>query len=306
MRMLVVGAGSTGGYFGGRLAQAGRDVTFLVRSARAAQLQANGLQILSPHGDFTLKPQLVTSGDTIEPFDLVLLTAKAFSIEAAIEDLAPAVGPDTMILPTLNGMKHMDVLRARFGSKPVVGGVCRVSTAIDEQGRIVQLSQLQSIDYGETDGVISPRMRQLDAFMQVAGFDVRLSSTITRDMWEKWLLLSTLGSATCLMRANVGEIRAAEGGLDFVLHLLDEVTSIARASGVIPTDDFLRDAAATLTAKGSTFTASMYRDLQRGSKTEADQIVGDLLVRGRKAGIATPLLAAAYTHLAVYQNRLSG
>jgi 2-dehydropantoate 2-reductase len=306
MRMLVVGAGSTGGYFGGRLARAGRDVTFLVRPARAEQLQANGLQILSPHGDFTLKPQLITSAGAIEPFDLILLTVKAFSLDAALDDLAPAVGPGTMILPALNGMKHMDALHARFGRKPVIGGVCRVSTAIDEQGRIVQLSKLQSIDYGETDGVISPRVRQLDAFMQGAGFDVRLSSTITRDMWEKWLLLSTLGSATCLMRANVGEIRAAQGGLDFVLRLLDEATSIARASGVAPTEDFLRDATATPTAKGSTCTASMYRDLQRGSKIEADQIVGDLLARGSKAGIATPLLAAAYTHLAVYQNRLSG
>jgi 2-dehydropantoate 2-reductase len=304
MRMLVVGAGSTGGYFGGRLAQAGRDVTFLVRPKRAQQLQASGLQIVSPHGDFTLKPRLIKAADIAETFDLILLAVKAFALEAALEDLAPAVGPGTMILPLLNGMRHMEVLHARFGQQPVVGCVCKVSTVLDEHERIVQLSTLQSISYGERDGSVSARMQQVDAFMQGAGFDARLSSTITRDMWEKWVLLSTLGSATSLMRGNIGEIVAAQGGADFVLRLIDEVTRVAIASGVAPSDDFLRAARTQLTTKGSTFAASMYRDLQRGSRIEADQIVGDLLVRGKKSGVDTPLLAAAYTHLDLYQQRI--
>jgi 2-dehydropantoate 2-reductase len=305
MRMLVIGAGSTGGYFGGRLAQAGRDVTFLVRPARADHLRAHGLEIVSPHGNVTLRPQLVTAGGIKEPFDIVLLTVKAYSLEAALADLAPAVGPSTMILPVLNGMKHVDVLGARFGRKAVVGCACKVAAVVDEQGRIVQLSPLQQIVYGEMDGSSSPRIIDLDAFMQGAGFETRLSMTIARDMWEKWILLATLGSVTCLMRGNVGEIEAASGGLEFVLRMFDEVVAIAKAAGTAPSEGFLVEAKATLTAKGSTFTSSMYRDLLKGRPIEADQIVGDLLVRGGRAGVATPLLAAAYTHLSVYQNRIS-
>ena len=305
MRMLVIGAGSTGGYFGGRLAQAGRDVTFLVRPARAEHLRAHGLEIVSPHGNFTLRPQLVTAGGIKEPFDIVLLTVKAYSLEAALADLAPAVGPSTMILPVLNRMKHVDVLGARFGRKAVVGCACKVAAVVDEQGRIVQLSPLQQIVYGELDGSSSPRIIDLDAFMQGAGFETRLSMTIARDMWEKWILLATLGSVTCVMRGNVGEIEAASGGLEFVLRMFDEVVAIAKAAGTAPSEGFLVEAKATLTAKGSTFTSSMYRDLLKGRPIEADQIVGDLLVRGGRAGVATPLLAAAYTHLSVYQNRLS-
>jgi 2-dehydropantoate 2-reductase len=305
MRMLVIGAGATGGYFGGRLAQAGRDVTFLVRPARADRLRERGLQIISPHGDITLQPQLVTAGAIATPFDIVLLTVKAYSLDAALTDLAPAVAPDTMILPVLNGMKHVDVLRARFGQKAVVGCACKVAAVIDEQGCVVQLSPLQDMTYGELDGEKSPRVERLDAFMRGAGFDTRLTTSIAREMWEKWILLASLGSVNCLMRGNVGEIEAAAGGSEFVLRLFGEVVSIAKAVGAPPSEQFLEEAKVTLTTKGSSFASSMFRDLQRGGRVEADQIVGDLLDRGIKAGLSTPLLAAAYAHLSVYQNRLA-
>lgn len=304
MRLLVVGAGSTGGYFGGRLAEAGRDVTFLVRPARAKHLQANGLQIVSPHGDLTLAPKLVTAGDIRAPFDAVLVTVKAFSLDAALDDLAPAVGPETMIVPVLNGMRHVDVLRARFGAEALVGGVCKVATTIDDRGRIVQLAKFQELAYGEMSGAPSARTEELDAFMQGAGFDAKLSRKIELEMWEKWVLLAALGGTTCLMRGNVGEIEAAPGGTDFVLRFLDEVVSVVNAAGKQPGADFLAGTRLSLTAKGSPLASSMYRDLQRGSPIEADQIVGDLLTRGQRAGVPTPLLATAYTHLSIYQSRL--
>jgi 2-dehydropantoate 2-reductase len=152
MRMLVVGAGSTGGYFGGRLAQAGRDVTFLVRAARAAQLTEHGLQIVSPYGNFTLRPQLVTADRLSGPYDVVLLTVKAFSLPTVMADVAPAVGGKTMIMPVLNGMRHMDTLAERFGANSVVGCACRIVGSIDDQGRIVQGNALQDIAYGEMSG----------------------------------------------------------------------------------------------------------------------------------------------------------
>lgn len=305
MRLLVVGAGATGGYFGGRLAQAGRDVTFLVRPRRAAHLQARGLQILSPHGDATLAPQLLTAGNIANPYDVVLLTVKAFALDAALDDLAPAVGPKTMILPVLNGMKHMDVLAARFGAEAVVGCVCKIAATLDEEGRIVQLAKFQELAYGEMNGAISPRIAQLDQFMQGAGFDAHLSSTIVREMWEKWLFLASLGGVTCLMRGTIGEIEAAPGGIDFVLQFLAEVTAIVKAVGPAPSEKLLAEIGASLTMKGSPQTSSMYRDLQKGRPIEADQIIGDLLARGRQVGVPTPLLAAAYAHLAIYQSRLS-
>ncbi len=305
MRLLVVGAGSTGGYFGGRLAQAGRDVTFLVRPKRAERLRQRGLEIVSPHGDVRLdKPQLVTAGDIRGPYDAVLLTVKAFSLDAALDDMAPAVGPDTMILPVLNGMKHADVLTARFGAKSLIGCVCKVATLVDDDGRIVQLNKLQDIAYGEMSGATSARTQQIDTFMQGAGFDARLSSTIAREMWEKWVLLATLGGVTCLMRGAIGEIEAAPGGADFVLRFLDEVVSVVGAVGVAPSETFVASARALFTTKGSPQTSSMYRDLQKGSPIEVEQIIGDLLARARSAAIATPLLALAYTHLSVYQNRV--
>lgn len=305
MRILVVGAGSTGGYFGGRLAQAGRDVTFLVRTKRAQHLQQNGLQIISPFGDVTLRPKLVTAGNLAGPFDAMLLTVKAFSLDAALDDLGPAVGPDTIILPVLNGMKHVDTIIARFGENALVGCVCMVATMIDDDGRIVQLTKLQEMAYGEMSGNPSPRTDRLDEAMRGAGFDARLSRTIEREMWEKWILLATLGGITCLMRGNVGEIEAAPGGLDFSLRFLDEVTAVVNAVGKKPSEAFLTDTKAQLTAKGSTLTSSMYRDLQKGNPVEADQIIGDLAVRAHRAQVTAPLLAAAFTHLSIYQNRIT-
>jgi 2-dehydropantoate 2-reductase len=304
MRILVVGAGSTGGYFGGRLAQAGRDVTFLVRPERAARLRADGLQILSPHGDVTLMPHLVTAADLDAPFDAVLLTVKAFSLDAAMDDLAPAVGPETMILPVLNGMSHVGKLAACFGEEAVVGCVCKVASNLDDRGRIVQLAPFQELAYGEMNGAPSDRIERLDAVMQGAGFDARLSRTIEREMWEKWVLLAALGGINCLMRGNVGQIVEA-GGVPFVLRFLEEVVSVVTAAGHPPSKECVTSARAMLTAKGSSQTSSMYRDLQKGLPIEADQIVGDLLAHARRLDVPTPLLAAAYTHLLIFQSKVS-
>jgi 2-dehydropantoate 2-reductase len=305
MRLLVVGAGSTGGYFGGRLADAGRDVTFLVRPRRAAQLEANGLKLVSPHGDVTVRPKLITADDIKAPYDAVLLAVKAYSLNAAIEDFAAAVGPRTAIIPTLNGMRHMDVLVERFGEEAVAGGVCKVAATVDAEGRIVQLAGFQELAYGERDGSVSSRMEELDAFMQGAGFTARLSRAIGYEMWEKWTMLATLGAITCSMRGNIGEVVAAPGGSSFNLGILDDVVRIVSAVGEAPSATFLEGAQTALTTPGSPQSPSMYRDLMEGSPIEVDQIVGDLLARGAKAGIATPLLAAAYAHMCVYQQRLA-
>ncbi len=306
MRLLIVGAGATGGYFGGRLAQAGRDVTFLVRSARAEQLKEKGLQIISPYGDVTLTPKLVTVQEIGAPFDAILLAVKAYSLDTALKEIAPAVGPKTMILPVLNGMKHMDAIAATFGADALIGSLCSIAATLDEEGRILHFSQFHNFVYGEMSGVRSERIERLEAVMQNAVFDARLSLSIRQDLWNKWMMLATLAGVTCLMRGSIGEIEAAPGGRDFVQRFFDEVVAVATAEGYAPGSDFLEETRALLTAQGSSLTSSMYRDLKSNKPIEAEEIIGDLLARGNKAGVHTPLLATAYTHLAIYQRQLRG
>ena len=303
MRLLVVGAGATGGYFGGRLAAAGRDVTFLVRPGRARQL-AHGLEIVSPQGDVAIIPRLVAAGDIAAPFDAVLLSVKAYGLESAIADFAPAVGPGTVVIPVLNGMAHIDRLAARFGREAVVGGLCRIFATLDGDGRIIHLAPLHDVVFGEWNGSASPRLTALEAFFQGAGFAARRSGRIEAEMWEKWMMLAAFGAVTCLMRGAIGEIEAAAGGRAFAEACHDEVVAVATALGHPPSPASWQEVRTMLTAKASPATSSMYRDLIAGGRIEADQIVGDLLARGAQAGVATPLLAAAYAHLSVYQNRL--
>ena len=303
MRLLVVGAGSTGGYFGGRLFQAQRDVTFLVRPARALQLRDGGLRLVSPHGDATLHPPFITADGLAGPYDIVLLSLKGFQLQAALSEIAPAIGTQTMILPVLNGMQHMDVLAARFNPDNLIGCALKVSTVLEDDGRIVQLTALQDLAYGELDGRLTARIRALDGFMRGAEIGARLSQVILREMWEKWTLLAALGAVTCLMRGTIGEIEACPGGTVIALQLLDEVVGIIRSVGEPPSGAFLDFARRALTAAGSPLASSMYRDLQRGRPIEVENIIGDLVRRGAKTGIITPLLSAAYTHLCVYQRR---
>lgn len=305
MRILIVGAGSTGGYFGARLHQAGRDVTFLVRPARARALRENGLRVLSPHGDFTVQPRLATAGELAGPFDIVLLTVKAFGLAAAIDDIAPAIGSGTLILPVLNGMKHIDDLRTRFGPGAVVGGIARVSTTLDDQGRVVHLAPVQELIYGELDGSRSARIEALHAVLSDAGFEAKLSTHIVQELWNKWILLSTLGCICTLARGSVGEIAATADGTAFVQDVFAESVAVATASGFAPSAQVIAGTLQLLTTRGSPLTSSMYRDLLAGERVEADQILGDLLARARRLGVATPLVAAAFIQLDVHQRRLA-
>ncbi|TNC12056.1 2-dehydropantoate 2-reductase [Methylobacterium terricola] len=306
MRVLVVGAGATGGYFGARLAAAGRDVTFLVREARAARLAEDGLAVKSPLGDFRIDgPRTVTAGTISGPFDLVILSCKAYDLARALDDVAPAVGPDTLVLPILNGMAHLDALDARFGAERVLGGSCAIAATLSAQGEIVQMSELHALTFGERDGTRSERITRVAAVMEGAGFAARLSDRILLEMWEKWVFLATLACGTCLMRAPVGDIVAAPGGRALMLGLLDECRAVAVGAGHAPREKFLDSSRGTLTAAGSGFTASMLRDIQKNARIEADHIVGDLLARGSNAdpGGARPHLATAYTHLKAYEAR---
>jgi 2-dehydropantoate 2-reductase len=302
MRVLVIGAGALGGYFGARLLEAGRDVTFLVRPRRAVALKG-GLIVKSPVGDITIaKPPLVTADNLKTPFDLILLSCKAYDLEDAMTSFAPAVGPNTAILPLLNGMAHLDALNARFGKHRVLGGQCVISATLNDEGHILQLSDLHSITFGEQEGVQSDRTKAVSEALSGAKFTVQASDAILQDMWEKWVFISTAAGITSLMRAAIGDIVAADAG-DLSVALLDECAAIASAHGFKPRQGPFERFRAMFTAAGSLMTASMLRDIERGARIEADHIVGDLLRRGGKSVGQMSLLRVAYAHLKAYEVR---
>jgi 2-dehydropantoate 2-reductase len=306
LRILVLGAGAVGGYFGGRLVEAGGDVTFLVRERRAADLAANGLVIKSPYGDATLAVQTVTAGSALVPFDIILLSCKAYDLASALDSIAPAVGSESAILPLLNGISHLDALDARFGEARVLGGVAQIGATLGPNGRVEHLNRVHRVIFGERDGRQSARVAALAELTARARFDSALSEIILLEMWEKFVLLATLAGMTCLMRASVGAIMATHEGEALMGEFLAECTAIAVAAGQPPRAAFLERARATLTARGSDFTASMLRDIERGGPTEGDHILGDLLRRARALGVATPLLRVAACHVEAYEARRAG
>src|ERR1700709_1136321 len=235
MRILVVGAGAIGGYFGGRLLQARRDVTFLVRPKRASELASAGLVIKSPAGDVTLKNPATVQADKLgEKFDVVLLSCKAFDLEDAVESFAPAVGPNTAIIPLLTGMQHLESLDTKFGRERVLGGLCAIAATLNEKREVVQLAPLQSLTFGERDGKPSDRVRTIAEVMASGKFDSAASETILQDMWETWVFLASLAASTSLMRTSVGNILASPGGKDFILGMLDECSAVAAAESPAP------------------------------------------------------------------------
>jgi 2-dehydropantoate 2-reductase len=302
MRILVVGAGAIGGYFGGRLSQAGADVTFLVRPKRAAELADAGLVIKSPLGDVTLKnPPTVQADKLGQKFDVVLLSCKAFDLDDAIKSFAPAVGPKSAIIPLLNGMKHLDLLDTQFGRERVLGGLCAIAVTLNEKREVVHLQPLQSLTFGERDGKMSDRVHAIAEVFARGNFGSKTSDEIILEMWEKWVFLASLAACTCLMRTSVGNILAAPGGKDFVLGMLDECSAVATAEGHAPRAAYLERIRGMLTAEGSPMTASMFRDIKAGAPVEADHVIGDLIARGDAAKVPVPKLRTAYTHLKAYE-----
>jgi 2-dehydropantoate 2-reductase len=304
MRVLVVGAGAIGGYFGGRMLQAGRDVTFLVRPKRAGELASAGLIIKSPNGDVTLKnPPTVQADRLTQTFDIILLSCKAFDLDGAIKSFAPAVGPQTAIIPMLNGMRHLDVLDEAFGHERVLGGLCGIAVTLNERREVVQLHPMQSLTFGERDGRLSDRVRAIADVMATDKFNSTASEQIVHDMWEKWVFLASLAASTSLMRASVGHILAAPNGKDFMQGMLDECSAVAAAEGYAPRAPFLERSRGMLLTEGSQLTASMYRDIKAGAPVEADHVIGDLMMRGDASKVPVPKLRIAYTHLKAYENQ---
>lgn len=303
MRLLVLGAGATGGYFGGLLAKTGADVTFLVRPARRDQLARDGLKIETPAASVATRVNAITADEIAAPHDAIILSAKAYDLAAAIDTIRPAVGEASLVLPLLNGMKHLEALDAAFGASRVLGGMCQISVTLTADGAIRRFGDMASLTMGPRFREQVPAATKLHEILSRA-FEARYSDTIIAAMWEKWFFIAAFASSTCLMRASVGDIVRTDGGAEFMRGLVTECIAVAAANGYPPAPQAAEFARNFLSDPASSFSASMLRDIERGSRIEADQIVGDIIRRGRDRGVPTPLLDVAYVALEAYQNRL--
>ncbi|MFJ5685856.1 2-dehydropantoate 2-reductase [Streptomyces sp. NPDC093099] len=298
-RILVVGAGATGGYFGARLVQAGRDVTFLLRPARAEHLRTHGLRLVTPDEDLTLSPTVVTADRLDGPFGLILLTTRADAVAEVADQLPVAVGPGTRILPLLNGVAHIDVLTGRFGTSAVLGGVAMIAAALRSDGAVAQLNPTASLTVGGLDGT---RPTTVAGLLDVDGIAVSLSTDILGEMWRKWFFIVSITALTTLMNAPVGEIVAVPGGAGIARAIVAEAAAVSSAAGHPQSDDAITSVEEAATQPGSPLTTSVYRDLTAGRPTEVEPMLGAFLDQARRSGTPTPCLDAATTRLRVYEH----
>ena len=303
MRILVLGAGAIGGYYGGRLAEGGADVTFLVRPRRARVLAERGLVVRSPLGDIERKVKTVLAGEVRESVDLVLLSCKAYDLDSAIDAIAPAVGAHGVVLPLLNGINHMAMLSGRFGAERVLGGACGIGALLEPSGAVRHIGNMEWLTFGEVSGERSARCDALARIFAGTKINATLNDHIIQAMWDKFVMLASLAAASTLTRANIGEMLAAPLGEWLVLESLSECARVATADGHPPTKESLERTRKMLTARGSPFTASMQRDLVAGGATEGDHIIGDLVRRAERRGLDVPLLRIALANLQVHEAR---
>lgn len=306
MKIMVLGAGAIGGYFGGRLLQAGADVGFVVRPGRQQQLERTGLVVRSPYGDFTLPVRALRPEQIGAPADLLLLACKAYDLDAAIASAAPAVGPDTTVLPLLNGLLHIERLIAAYGPERVAGGSCGIPATLSPQGEVLQLGPLHRIVFGLLPGTAPqalPRLKALLGLFQRTPVDASLDERMMCALWEKFAGLATLAAMTCLMRGTVGDILASDDGAALFAATYAACTGAAAAAGHAPRAAAIDAFGAMWSDPASNTTASMLRDLQAGGRTEAAHVVGDMLRRVRAAALDPAALAAAWCHLQVAERQ---
>ncbi len=301
MRILCLGAGAIGGYFGGRLVEGGTDVEFLVREARQKRLATDGLRIESKFGNCHLNVKAVTSSEAKGPYDIILLTCKAYDLANAVATTASFVASHTAILPLLNGVAHMDLLNERFGKNNVLGGVAKIAATLSPEGTIKHLNDWRYITFGEQSGVMSPRVIELKAAFDKTSVVASAVPNIMQTMWEKVVHLSTVAGMTCTMRASVGEIARTCDGTELMIRLLERNATIAAKEGFAPSEEFLSEYRKLFHDTTSTYTASMLRDIERNGPVEADHILGFMLEKAKQHGVDPSLHEFIYVHLQAYE-----
>ena len=302
MKILILGAGGVGGYFGARLIQAGAAVTYLLRDKRHAQIQAEGLVIETPKESFTVQPKAITKAQLKPEYDLIVLAPKSFDFEDALASLEGASSKG-VFLPFLNGLDHIQQLDAKFGKDRVMGGVAQIAATISPTGAVKQLTDLHMLTVGHRSAAHEKIAREFFALCENAGFDRLYSDNIEQSLWDKWVFLASLAGMTTLCRGHVGKISAAPWGIESTTNFYAESCAIAAANGFPTKESAQKRSLEMLTNVKSTFAASMLRDLTQGNMTEHEHILGQMIQRGVAKGVACPLLKLAHTHLVVEQSK---
>jgi 2-dehydropantoate 2-reductase len=301
MKILCLGAGALGGYFGGWLAQNGADVTFLVRPARKVALDRAGLIIESPIGSLTRPVTAITQDQVNAPYDLVLLSAKAYDLDAAIDAIRPAMGPQSAVLPILNGMQHMDRLLAEFGRPRVLGGLAKIQATLGPGGTVLHMNDWNEIVFGELDGQMSDRVKALAAHFPKPQVKAQAVPDIQFQMWRKLVHLGTVATLTTLTRQSLGALQHAADGPWLIDSTMQAVADIAAAEGYpLPAAD-LDTMRAMFHKAGPTYKASMLRDMEKGGTTEGAHILGYLAARAAAHGHTNPIFRIAAANVAAYE-----
>jgi len=312
MRYLILGAGALGGFFGGMLIKGGADVTFLVRPARAAQLRRDGLIVKTQDGgELRTEVKAVQQGQLDGTYDVVLLTCKAYDLGGAMDAIAPAMSEQSVIVPVLNGVRHIDVLTERFGQSRVLGGLTTINAALMPDGT-VQQSQLRiNLNaIGELDGRTSDRCTAIKTALEAGGIPVQISDAIVAMMWAKFFGFVISATIASLTRSRAGAIAKSASGSPFVSAVIDECTRAVTAAGYPPAPPPAPDTAGIMrgmfSQPASTYGPSILIDMEDGRPTEGEHTVGDLAERAARMGISAPLLTAARCNLQTYEINRSG
>jgi len=301
---LIVGAGGVGGYIAASLYRSGRKPTLLLRGQTAKKIRQDGLSLTSPKGNWHGQVDVIETAslEDIDAVDLVVITCKAYDLKGVLTDVAPIVGKETAILPFLNGVGHVDVIGKMFNADLVWGGVAHIAATTDGPGRIIHMNQLHTFRFGPLNGTRDTRAKELSNALVKSGVDAHLSETIQQDMWDKFVFLSALASATCVFRANVGSIVRDSTGIAWTKAVLSECEAVARAEGFVPDPDAMSEYHSQLTDAKSTITSSMLRDIRAGKTTEGGHVVGDMLARAQRHNIPAPHLSLAASTLRIHKD----
>lgn len=296
MKFVVLGAGAVGGYFGGKLALAGNDVTFLVREGRASQLQKRGLQIQSIHGNFSIEPKIALSANEIDEADVVIVAVKNYHLENTLPVLKELVNKGAKILPLLNGILHIEILRENLGNTAVLGGLCQVGSTLNTEGDIIQTSKMQDIIFGAFEQGEDEWLENIETIMKDANIDAKVSENILVDMWKKYIFITTLSGITSTLRSPIGVALSDSYAFGFLKEMIKEVIEIAKHEAPLP-DDIFDSTIQKIQSLSPQMTASMHRDLEKGLPLELDSLHGALLKMAEKHTLHTPCIKTIYALL---------
>jgi 2-dehydropantoate 2-reductase len=295
MRFAVVGAGGVGGYFGGRLAQDGNEVSFVARGAHLDAIRRHGLRVESIAGDFVVDPALATDDPAeVGPVEVVIIAVKAWQLADAAEAARPLVGPDTAVLPLLNGVEASERLAEVLGGEHVLGGLCRLSAKIAAPGIIRHSAIEATLLLGEPDNRRTPRVQALVAALSRAGVRAAIADDIDAALWEKFMLIATWSGIGSVTRAPVGVWRAVPGLRSMAEACLREVLAVAHARNVRLGEDRVAATMAAFDAVPPQGMASMQRDILAGRPSELEAQNGAVVRLGAAARVSTPTHAFIY------------